>query len=81
VDRNIITKRDAANKASKQEAEFLNRWMQILRGDLYNSQVRLGDCLRVEDDAREAEYWRGCIDTTQHFLAMMEATLDRGENG
>lgn len=53
MDRNIITKKDAANMASKQEVEFLERWMQVLRGDLNNSQIRLGDCLRVQDDPRE----------------------------
>jgi hypothetical protein len=59
--------------STKQEAEWLNRWMQIMRRDLNNSQLRLGDCLRVQDDAYEAEYWRGCIDTTQHLLGLMEA--------
>lgn len=65
--------------ASKQEIEFLDRWMQVLRGDLNNSQLRLGDALRLTKDAEDAAYWRGCIDTVQHFLAMMEATLERGK--
>lgn len=81
MDRNIITKRDAVNMASKQEAEFLERWTQILRGDLNNSQLRLGDALNLSKDALVAEYWRGCIDTAQYFLALMEATVERGKDG
>lgn len=77
MDRNIITRADAANSKQKQEAALLERWIEALRRDLYNSQLRLGDCLRVQDDATEAEYWRGCIDTALHFIAMMEVTVER----
>jgi len=80
VDRNIITKRDAANIASKQEREFLERWMQIIRGDLYNSQIRLGDALKLTKNAADAAYWRGCVDTAQHILMLMEVTLERGKD-
>lgn len=76
MDRNIITKRDAA----RQEATVLPRWIEMLRRDLNNSQLRLGDCLSVQDDASEAEYWRGCIDTAQYYLALMEAVIERREN-
>jgi hypothetical protein len=81
MDRNIVTARDAANKQRQQEAAVLERWIQILRRDLYNSQIRLGDNLAVQDDALEAEYWLGCIDTTQYLLALMEATVERGKDG
>jgi hypothetical protein len=67
------------NKAS-QEAVILERWMQILRGDLNNSQLKLGDALRLTQNELEAEYWRGCIDTTQYLLALMEATAERHKN-
>jgi hypothetical protein len=80
MDRNIITAKDAANQQFKQEAAILERWMQILRGDLYNSQIRLGDALNLSKDALAAEYWRGCIDTTQYILALMEATVERKKN-
>lgn len=80
MDRNIIVKNDAANSKLKQEVEILDRWIQILRRDLNNSQLRLDDCLRVQDDAAEAEYWRGCIGTAQHFLMLMEARIERATN-
>lgn len=81
MDRNIYTKKDAANKQLKQEAEILGRWVQVLRGDLNNSQGRLGDALTLTKNDLDAEYWRGCIDTALHFIAMMETTIARGENG
>lgn len=77
MDRNIVTARDAANKQRQQEAAILKRWMQILRGDLNNSQLKLGDALELTKDALAAEYWRGCIDTTQYILALMEVTVQR----
>lgn len=80
MDRNIVTARDAANKQRQQEAAVLERWMQILRGDLNNSQLRLGDALNLSKDALAAEYWLGCIDTTQYLLALMEATVERGKD-
>jgi len=80
MDRNIITKRDATNMASKQEREILARWMQLIRGDLNNSQIHLGDALKLTKDELDAEYWRGCLDTAQHFLALMETTLERGKD-
>jgi hypothetical protein len=63
-----------------EEVAILERWMQIIRGDLCNSQVRLGDCLRADADAKEIEYWRGCIDTAQYILALMEVARERGRN-
>lgn len=81
MDRNIVTARDAANKQFKQEAAVLERWTQILRGDLNNSQLRLGDALNLSKDALVAEYWRGSIDTAQYLLALMEATVERGKDG
>lgn len=66
--------------ASKQEIEFLDRWMQRLRADLYNSQIRLGDALNLTKNSEDAAYWRGAIDTAQHLLKLMEVTKDRGKN-